>query len=86
MIEPAFSDVLELQAGDLFLLCSDGLTDMASEAEIAACLRGGGSPGALAKALVRLALARGGRDNVTALVARVEERRFLPRRRSTPQK
>lgn len=86
VIEPAFSDVLELQAGDLFLLCSDGLTDMASEAEIAACLRGGGSPGTLAKALVRLALARGGRDNVTALVARVEERRFLPRRRSTPQK
>ena len=51
--------------GDVFLLCSDGLTDMAADEEIAAVLGESENP---ASALVELALKNGGRDNVTCIV------------------
>lgn len=71
LIQPAFSEIIKLQPGDIFLLCSDGLTDMVSEKDIAVCLANGGTPEQQAAALVQMALAAGGRDNVTALVAKV---------------
>jgi protein phosphatase/serine/threonine-protein phosphatase Stp1 len=49
--------------GDLFLLCSDGLFKALEEAEIASLLASGKGP----EALLAAALARGARDNVTAL-------------------
>ena len=55
-----------VQAGDLFLLCSDGLFKELAEAEIAAMLTAGAGP----EALLDAALARGARDNVTAVVVR----------------
>jgi protein phosphatase len=55
--------------GDRLVICSDGLTDMAKEPDIAAVLeRNPGCEGAC-KALLDLALERGGRDNVTVIVA-----------------
>lgn len=42
LIQPAFSEIIKLQPGDIFLLCSDGLTDMVSEKDIAVCLANGG--------------------------------------------
>lgn len=59
---------LQIDAGDRLLLCSDGLTDMAGEDEIAAVL--GTHAGSLdaCQALVDLALQRGGRDNITVIV------------------
>src|SRR5579885_943772 len=59
-----------LADGDCLLLCSDGLTDMVGDARIAAALGGAASPAEACDALVGLALAAGGRDNVTAVVAR----------------
>lgn len=56
-----------VRPGDRFLLCTDGLTDMLSDAEIAAIL-GRAGPDAAAQALVRVANERGGRDNITAVV------------------
>ncbi len=56
--------------GDVFLLCSDGLTGPVSEPEIEAVLAAGSNPGEEARALVDLALRRGGPDNVTAVVVR----------------
>lgn len=54
------------EAGQRLLLCSDGLTDMVSDEDIAALLANeAGSP---ADALVAAALRAGGRDNVTAIV------------------
>lgn len=50
--------------GDRFLLCSDGLFKAVPEAEIAACLAAGHG----ANDLINLALERGARDNVTAIV------------------
>lgn len=61
---------MTIRDGDRLLLCSDGLTDMAKEDDISEVLaRHPGSEEAC-RALVALALERGGRDNVTAIVAR----------------
>ncbi|MBX9624587.1 MAG: protein phosphatase 2C domain-containing protein [Gemmataceae bacterium] len=59
-----------LQTGDQVLLCTDGLTDMVSDDGIKAGLTAAGSAQAAADALVAAALAGGGKDNVTAVVAR----------------
>src|SRR5262249_26032423 len=55
--------------GDRLLLCSDGLTGMASESEIADVLGAHPASQDACRALVDLALERGGRDNVTVVVA-----------------
>jgi protein phosphatase len=55
--------------GDRLLLCSDGLTDMASDDEISAVLAAHPLSDDACRALVDLALQRGGRDNVTVIVA-----------------
>lgn len=61
-----------LAANDLFLLCSDGLSKMVPEGEIAAVLAV--EPIAhIPGKLVDLALAYGGKDNVTVVVVQVEE-------------
>jgi protein phosphatase len=66
---------LRLVAGDLLLLCSDGLWDMVAEAELARLL---GECGAgevelarCADALVAAANAAGGHDNITVVLARL---------------
>ena len=54
---------------DLVLLCSDGLTDMLSEDEIAAAIVGAErDPAAAADALVAAANAQGGEDNITVVL------------------
>jgi serine/threonine protein phosphatase PrpC len=58
----------ELFEGDMFVLCSDGLTGHLAAAEIAG-LAAGRTPEEACRALLDLALARGGADNVTVLVA-----------------
>lgn len=60
---------LRIEDGDRWLLCSDGLTDMASEAEIAGVMRAHPVSVEAARALVDLALSRGGHDNITVIVA-----------------
>lgn len=71
VIEPYFSETIVLQGGDLFLLCSDGLTDMVMDNEISDILGHAKNAESTAKELVEAALKNGGRDNVTALVLRV---------------
>lgn len=60
----------EVVAGDRVLLCSDGLTEMVTADAIAAVLAAEAEPEAAARQLLALALAGGGRDNITVLVAR----------------
>jgi protein phosphatase len=55
--------------GDRLLLCSDGLTDMVAPDDIARIVGEHGDPQQGAQALVDLALDRGGRDNVTVVLA-----------------
>jgi serine/threonine protein phosphatase PrpC len=57
----------DIRAGDLFLLCSDGLTGVVEDAEIRDVL-GALSPEAAADRLLAMALERGGRDNITLMV------------------
>lgn len=64
--------VAEAAPHDVFLLCSDGVTKEMSDAEIAETLARPAPPREIAEALVNTCLARGARDNVTALVVRVE--------------
>lgn len=60
---------LRLTLGDRVLVCSDGLTDMASEADIRGMLERHAASAPACEALVNLALEQGGRDNVTVIVA-----------------
>jgi serine/threonine protein phosphatase PrpC len=59
--------------GDVFLLCSDGLTGMIGEAGLARVLAGGGTLDTQVRALVAAANEAGGRDNITVVLFRVEE-------------
>ena len=61
---------LELRVDDELLLCSDGLTEMLSHAEISEVLRGEPGPEAACTRLISLANERGGQDNITVIVAR----------------
>ena len=67
-------DVANLSArdGDIFLLCSDGLSTPVEDEAIAAALASGDCAQA-AQDLVGLALANGGRDNITVVVVRVDD-------------
>jgi serine/threonine protein phosphatase PrpC len=64
---------VELFPRDVLLFCSDGLTRMVTEPEIAGVLQSETDPGSAAKKLVELANERGGLDNITVVVGRVQE-------------
>ena len=59
--------------GDVYLICSDGLTGMVPEERVAEILRARSSLGQAAKALVDDANARGGKDNITVLLFKLGE-------------
>ena len=60
---------IEVEVDDLFLLCSDGLSDMLTDREMATAIAtAGADPKVAAEALVRAANARGGEDNVTVVL------------------
>lgn len=61
----------DLQAGDIFLLCSDGLINHVDDPTIALVL-GEDDPAEAAWKLVGLALQNGGSDNCTVLIVRVD--------------
>ena len=65
-------DAVEVADGDVFLLCSDGLSNELSNEEILTVLTTTAGVNASGE-LVELALAHGGRDNITAVVARAED-------------
>ena len=65
---------LETEPGDFFLLCSDGLSDLVPDEELFAVVKK--ASGNLQKAcdhLIRLANQRGGKDNITLLLIRIEQ-------------
>jgi PPM family protein phosphatase len=61
----------EIADGDVYLLCSDGLSGMVRDEVIAATLGLGASLDDTAEMLIQLANASGGLDNITAVVFRV---------------
>jgi len=70
-VEPDLS-IRDLQSGDRFLICSDGLTGVVSDERIARVLSSGDPTGVVTR-LVELALEGGAPDNVTVVVADVVE-------------
>ena len=66
-------DEFDLFPRDVLLLCSDGLTRMVTEPEIAGTLQAETDPEKAARKLVDLANERGGLDNVTVIVARLQD-------------
>lgn len=71
--------LVDLQPGDLLLLCSDGLNGELSDDVICAVLGRSGSPSTTAKLLVDTVLDGPARDNVTAVVIAVELDQGAPR-------
>src|SRR5829696_4209011 len=66
--------ILPIEAGDRILLCSDGLSDMVSEAEISELLADfPDDPERVARGLLSAALEAGGNDNITVVVVDVME-------------
>jgi len=61
------------RAGDVYLLCSDGLTTMVSEAQLAAVLLGHPRLRDAGEALIAAANEAGGRDNITVVLLRLEQ-------------
>jgi len=67
--------ILPIEAGDRILLCSDGLSDMVSEAGISEILaESPDDPERAARDLLSAALDAGGNDNITVVVVDVKER------------
>jgi PPM family protein phosphatase len=67
------TDEVEIIPRDVLLLCSDGLTRMVTEPEIAGALQAEMVPSAAAERLIALANENGGIDNVTVIVVRFED-------------
>jgi protein phosphatase len=65
-------EILDVKDDDMFLLCSDGLSNEVSEAEMCTALVSGNCRQAAA-ALLELALKRGGRDNISVVVVRADD-------------
>jgi len=64
---------MDLQVGDILLLCSDGLTDLVGDSEIHEVIQSNPLDAAMDK-LIQLANARGGHDNITVILMKVPSR------------
>jgi serine/threonine protein phosphatase PrpC len=73
VVDPEIRDY-DTQEGDVYLLCSDGLSDMVEDEEIGRILlaHAGDELQVVADALVDAANAQGGRDNVSAILVRIK--------------
>jgi protein phosphatase len=70
ILEPAISKG-EIHKGDWYLLCSDGVTDMLSNFEIADIIHRAKNAEQCVTQIINAALEKGGRDNITAIVCRI---------------
>jgi len=61
-----------IEADDVYLLCSDGLSDMVPDEQIATLLLGPGGVADKAQALVDAANENGGRDNISVILVHVQ--------------
>jgi protein phosphatase len=64
---------LKLEAGDIVLLCSDGLTEMLPDEAISQAIQSGRDPEQVCRQLVTGAKDAGGKDNITVVVAHFGE-------------
>ncbi len=76
-LSPSLSAPQRCRAGDWYLLCSDGLTDMVRDDRIAEVLNSSPDSSTACERLVEQALRAGGVDNVTVMCLRVVKGRWL---------
>lgn len=69
-LEPSIVEI-GYQTGSSYLICSDGVTDMLSDEEIQEILSKTGTAEEKVEELLEMALSRGGRDNVTMILAQI---------------
>ena len=62
-----------VEVGDLYLLCSDGLTDLVADEEIQAILKKDDALDDIARGLVSLANERGGSDNISVILMHLHQ-------------
>ncbi len=62
----------DVREGDIYILCSDGLSGMVADEEILSIVSSAPQPDVACRLLVRAANDHGGEDNVTVLVVRIE--------------
>lgn len=74
------ADIYEVDAesGDRLLLCTDGLTGMLSDSQIADVLSTYGDPGSAVRALIDAANAAGGHDNISVVVVEITSDKNAP--------
>lgn len=70
-LEQVETRVLDLASGDRFLISSDGLHKMVPADEIAATMKNAENPKQAAEQLLQLALANGGKDNITGIIIHI---------------
>lgn len=71
---PPEPDLIEypLEAGDRYLFCTDGISQMLDDRTLATLLGAAGRPASVLKTIIEAALACGGRDNATGVLLFVE--------------
>jgi protein phosphatase len=72
-VEPDALKPLPVEQGDMFLLCTDGLTGVVRDSEIQQILQTSAPTSKIAQHLITQANARGGPDNITVIVGRLGE-------------
>jgi protein phosphatase len=65
--------IVELEDGDVYLLCSDGLVDMADDWMVREMLTAGETLEETVATLIRAANTHGGADNISVILVRVEQ-------------
>ena len=84
-VEPEVNEY-PLRVGDVLMLCSDGLTEMIDDVQIAGAIFASvPNVQRAAQRLIDLANAAGGRDNISVIVIRLAGRKGLEPRRTSPQ-
>lgn len=66
------SEVLEVKPGDLFMICSDGLSNVLDEEKINEILSIDKETGLISNMLVKEAIKNGSKDNITVVVVKIE--------------
>jgi len=85
-VEPEVNEY-PLRVGDVLMLCSDGLTEMIDDVQIAGAIFASvPNVQRAAQRLIDLANAAGGRDNISVIVIRLAGRKGLEPRRTSPQR
>lgn len=80
LIEP-YTEEGMIRDGDVFLLCSDGVTDMVSQQRLQELVISSDSADEMVKRITDEAYQAGGRDNITLIAARIQEKSCSPIRR-----